>query len=153
MNEFEDIGLLVELYIENKRALSRYYSLCIGIFPELAHQFSILSASKKDHGEFFKKIRSSMERHPYSWSMGGFDCRILQLLSGQINSNIENLLSQSPKINMIGSFINDIENSLAESEFYRALKTDIAEFEKEFVKFRNEGAANRKAIADILQKI
>ncbi len=153
MNEFEDINRLVELYIENKRALSRYYSLCIGIFPELAQQFSVLSDSKIKHCEFFKKIKASTKRQPYSWSMGGFDCRILQLLSGQINSNLENLLSQSPKTNMIASFINDIENSLAESEFYRALRTDIAEFEKEFGKFRNEGAANRKAIADILQKI
>jgi GTP1/Obg family GTP-binding protein len=125
----------------------------MGIYPELNQQFSILSASKKDQFELFKSVKISFNKNPNRWSMGGFDLRILQFLSEQIHSNLENLLGEVPKTNMISSFINDIENSLAESEFYRAIKTDITEFEQAFAKLKNEMIVSRKAMIDILQKI
>lgn len=153
MDKFEDVGRIIDLYIENKRSLSRFYSLCMGIYPELSRQFSIMSESKKDQLELFKTVKISFKKNPYKWSIGGFDLRILQFLNEQINNNLENLLCAVPKTNMISSFINDIENSLAESEFYRAIKTDIPEFEQAFAKLRSEAVANRKVMTDILKKI
>ncbi len=112
-----------------------------------------MSELKKDQLELFKLVKASFEKSPYKWSAGDFDLRILQFLSEQINNNLENLLCVIPKINMVSSFINDIENSLAESECYRAIKTDIPEFEQAFTKMKNEIIASRKIMIDILQKI
>jgi hemoglobin-like flavoprotein len=153
MSDIEEIKKIVDIYIENKSSLSQYYSLCIGVFPELAPQFSVLSEGKKDQAELFIKIKTSVEQSPQKWAMGSFDFRILQFISDQIKTNLEYMLSESPNSWKIQSFINDIENSLAETEFYRALKTDIPEFEKLFAKMREDTTAHRKVLADVLQKI
>lgn len=153
MSETEEIKKIIDLYIENKTALSQYYTLCIGVVPELAPQFSVLSEAKKDQAELFLKIKASFEKHPQKWAMGGFELRILQFISEQIKTNLDHMLGESPNSWKIQSFMNDIENSLAETEFYRALKTDIPEFEKLFGKMREDTVAHRKVLADVLKKI
>jgi hemoglobin-like flavoprotein len=153
MSDIEEIKKIVDIYIENKSSLSQYYSLCIGVFPELAPQFSVLSEAKRDQAELFIKIKTSVEQSPQKWAMGSFDFRILRFISDQIKTNLEYMLGESPNSWKIQSFINDIENSLAETEYYRALKTDIPEFEKLFDKTMKSATAHRKALADILQKI
>lgn len=149
MSEIDELKKLVEIYIRNKRSLSKYYSICMGIFPELVRQFSYLSQIKNDQADFFVHVKESISNSPYKWSRGIFENCILQILSEQIDSNLENVLRPIPNTSIIPAFINEIENSLAEAEYYRAIKTDLPEFENMIAKLRNDSSDIRKMLLEI----
>ncbi|HOD42922.1 MAG TPA: hypothetical protein PKW98_21150 [Candidatus Wallbacteria bacterium] len=141
-----DLTALLDLFIENELLFAEYYGECARIFPEKSHNFDTLARHEKIHAAIFEKIKRSVIENPDKWSKGDFHISVLKIVVEDVKEKISQLKEGKLKKDFIISYAADLEKSLIEKNFFRALKTSIKEFEIFFEKLQNETANHQKLL-------
>lgn len=145
----KDLTALIELFIQNELLFAEYYAECAKLFPQNAQKFETLNKHEKIHAAIFEKIKQSVEANPDKWTKGDFHISTLKIVVEDVQEKIEQLKSGKLKKEFIISYAADLEKSLIEKNFFKALKTSIKEFEIFFEKLENETANHQKLLENI----
>lgn len=137
---------LIDLFIENELLFSGYYARCAELFPDKADKFETLARHEKVHAAIFEKIKLSVTEHPDKWSKGDFQINALRVVVEDVKEKTAQLAAGKLKKEFVISYAVDMEKSLIEKNFFKALKTSIKEFEIFFEKLQNETAGHQKLL-------
>ena len=141
-----DMIALIDMFIENELLFSEYYSECARLFADRADNFEKLARHEKVHAAIFEKIRQSVAANPDKWSRGDFQINALKIVVEDVREKTAQLKSGKLKKEFVISYAVDMEKSLIEKNFFKALKTGLKEFEVFFEKLQSETAGHQKLL-------
>jgi len=121
-------NFILEILEEIETSLSKYYDLCALIYPEDSQLWKTLSLDEINHSQFVARMREALMENPELFELGSIKLPVLKTFRQELYNQFSRLKKgEIPRKNTF-HIARDLENSLMEHQFYRALEGGDAKF-------------------------